>query len=383
MQRKIIVIAGAAMLAVGLAGASLSLWRNAAGNPSVTSGAPSGKARSNPSSSPIVVETATARGATASTSIRAIGSLRSDESVQIASEIAGRIAEINFREGETVAAGAVLVTLDDALAKAELSDAQARYDLAKANDDRASQLSRSGNVTEKAIDEATASLGIARAALELQKVRLAKHVITAPFAGRVGLRRMSPGSYLAIATPIVNLEKTDQLKVDFKLPEMYLPTVAIGQTVEIAVDAISGRTFEGTIYAIDPQVDVNGRAVQLRALLPNPDYALRPGLFARITVRGAQPREVVLVPESAVVPRSGETFAFHIDNGRAVEARIKLGDRRGGEVEILEGLAPRALVVIAGQQKLRSGSQVEIVPSAPIKPSVMPGSESPTTGRSL
>ena len=176
----------------------------------------------------IAVEAATARGATTTTDIRAIGSLRSDESVQITSEIAGRIAEISFLEGGTVNAGDILVKLDDALAQAEVADAKARYDLAEANNDRAKQLSRTGNVTEKAIDEAAANFEIARAALELQRVRLSKHVITAPFAGRVGLRKVSPGAFVAVGTPIVNLEKIDFLKVDFKLPELFLPSVNVG-----------------------------------------------------------------------------------------------------------------------------------------------------------
>src|SRR5688572_14679871 len=133
------------------------------------------KGRSKGAGGVIAVEAAKARGATTTTDIRAIGSLQSDESVQIASEIAGRIAEISFTEGGTVNANDILVKLDDALAQAEVADAQARYDLAAANNDRAKQLSQTGNVTEKAIDEATANFEIARAALELQRVRLAKH----------------------------------------------------------------------------------------------------------------------------------------------------------------------------------------------------------------
>ena len=115
----------------------------------------------------------------------------------------------------------------------------------------------------------------------------------------------------------MNLEKIDVLKVDFKLPELFLPSVNVGQTVDVIVDALPGRTFAGEIYAIDPQVDVNGRALQLRARLPNADFALRPGLFARVVVKGKQTREVVLVPESAIVPRGGETFVFRIENGKA------------------------------------------------------------------
>jgi len=321
----------------------------------------------------IAVEAATVRGATTTTDIRAIGSLQSDETVQITSEIAGRIAEISFTEGGTVNAGDVLVKLDDALAQAEVSDAKARYDLAEANNERAKQLSRTGNVTEKAIDEATANFEIARAAFELQRVRLAKHTIKAPFPGRVGIRKVSPGAFIAVGTPIVNLEKIDFLKVDFKLPELFLPSVNAGQTVDVIVDALPGRTFTGEIYAIDPQVDVNGRSLQLRARLPNSDFTLRPGLFARVLVKGKQTREVVLAPESAIVPRGGETFVFRIENGKAVEAKVKLGERRGAEVEVLEGLAANVQVVTAGQLKLRNGVAVEIVDVGRPAPAVRRG----------
>jgi membrane fusion protein, multidrug efflux system len=310
---------------------------------------------------PVAVEAAIARGATTTTDIRAIGSLRSDESVQIASEIGGRIEEIKFTEGAIVAAGDVLVKFDDDLAVAQVADAKARFDLAEANDKRARQLSASGFATEKAFDEAATRYEIARATLELERVRLAKHVVNAPFAGVVGLRKVSPGSFAAIGTPIVNLEKIDTLKVDFKLPELFLASVGVGQTVDVIVDAHPGRTFVGEIYAIDPLVDVNGRALALRARLPNADLALRPGLFARVLVRGKQTREVVLAPESAIVPRGGETFVFRIDAGKAMETRVKLGERRGAEVEILEGVIPNTKVVTAGQLKLRNGAAVEIL----------------------
>ena len=321
----------------------------------------------------IAVEAAAVRGATTTTDIRAIGSLQSDETVQITSEIAGRIAEISFTEGGAVNAGDVLVKLDDALAQAEVSDAKARFDLAEANNERAKQLSRTGNVTEKAIDEATANFEIARAAFELQRVRLAKHTIKAPFPGRVGIRKVSPGAFIAVGTPIVNLEKIDFLKVDFKLPELFLPSVNVGQTVDVIVDALPGRTFTGEIYAIDPQVDVNGRSLQLRARLQNSDSTLRPGLFARVLVKGKQTREVVLAPESAIVPRGGETFVFRIENGKAIEAKVKLGERRGAEVEVLEGLAANVQVVTAGQLKLRNGVAVEIVDAGRPAPAVRRG----------
>lgn len=338
------------------------------------------KGRGKGGGSATAVEAATARGATTTTDIRAIGSLRSDESVQITTETAGKVAEITFVEGGTIKAGDVLVKLDDALAQAEVADAKARYDLAEANNERAKQLSRTGNVTEKAIDEAAASFEIARAAFELQRVKLSKHIIAAPFGGRVGLRKVSPGAFVAVGTPIVNLEKIDFLKVDFKLPEQFLPSVNVGQTVDVVVDAQPGKTFAGEIYAIDPQVDVNGRALALRARLPNADLALRPGLFARVLVKGKQTREVVLAPESAIVPRGGETFVFRIDNGKAMEAKVKLGERRGAEVEIVEGVMPNTQLVTAGQLKLRNGAPVEVIDAGPAPAAKKDGASEPASG---
>jgi membrane fusion protein (multidrug efflux system) len=314
----------------------------------------------------VAVEAAIARGARTTTDIRAIGSLRSDESVQIASELAGRIEKINFAEGGAVKAGDVLVELDDDLAQASVADAKARFELADANNKRAQKLSASGFATEKSFDEAATKYEIARATLELERTRLAKHLVKAPFSGVVGLRQVSPGSFIAGGTAIVNLEKIDIVKVDFKLPELFLASVGVGQSVDVIVDAHPGKTFVGEIYAIDPLVDVNGRALALRARLPNPDMALRPGLFARVLVKGKQTREVVLVPESAIVPRGGETFVFRIDAGKAIETRVKLGERLGPEVEILEGVLPNTRVVTAGQLRLRSGSAVEVVEAEPL-----------------
>ena len=311
--------------------------------------------------SPAVVEVEKARAASTTRDIEAVGSLLSDESVEIASEIAGRVAEIAFKEGQPVEEGATLVKLDDRLARAEVDDAKARFDLAAANNERAKALSQRGHVTERAADEAVSNLETARAALELARVRLSKHGLKAPFSGVVGTRRVSPGAYLAAGAPIVNLEKIDTLKVDFKIPETFLGDVRVGQEIELAVDALPRRTFEGEIYAINPQIDVNGRSLQIRARIANPERLLRPGLFARIRVKGLEERSIVMVPESAVVPRGGESFVYRVENGRVVEEKVKLGERRDGSVEIVEGLDGAALVVTAGQQRLRNGAEVEIL----------------------
>jgi membrane fusion protein, multidrug efflux system len=318
----------------------------------------------------VPVETATAREVTSRSDIRSVGSLQSDESVQISSEVAGRVSEVLFREGQRVQAGEVLVKLDDALTRAELGEAQARLALAEANHRRTSSLARTGNTTQRAEDEATSALETARAAVELIKVRLDKLSITAPFTGVVGIRKISVGAYMSPGAPIANLEKIDELKVDFKVPEIHLADVKVGQEIEVTVDALPRRVFKGTIYAIDPMVDVNGRALTIRARLPNPDLVLRPGLFARITVNGQSEAKVVVVPEEAVVPRGDSALLYRIESGKAVETKVRLGSRMAGHVEILEGLAPEAIVVTAGQTRLRNGALVEVVSSTVSSPGV-------------
>lgn len=308
----------------------------------------------------VTVEVSEARGSSSTKDIRAVGSLRSDESVQIASEISGRVAEIFFKEGKPVAKGDQLVTLDDALAKAEVADAEARFELAKSNLGRARALSKTGNVTEKAQDEAASNFGTASAAVELAKTRLSKHIISAPFSGMIGSRLVSAGAYLTAGAAIVNLEKIDTLKVTFKLPEIHLAEIKTSQKIELTVDALPGEVFHGEIYAIDPQVDVNGRALQIRAFLPNRDMKLRPGLFARITVKGMKEQKVVIVPESAIVPKGGQSFVYRVNNGKVSETKVKLGSRSNAEVEIVAGLDPGAQVVTAGQQNLRDGQDVVI-----------------------
>lgn len=311
----------------------------------------------------IAVEAATAVATTSTEDLRAIGTLQSDESVQMSAEIAGRVTEIALSEGAPIEAGDILIKLDDALAIAEVDDAQARYNLAQGNLGRANSLAKSGNVTERARDEASTNAETARAALELAKVRLSKHVIRAPFSGVAGIRKVSPGAYITAGQAIVNLEKIDTLKIDFKLPELFLAQVKTGQTIEISVDALPDRTFSGTIYAIDPHLDVNGRALNIRAKLENPEFVLRPGLFSRIRVKGQTKRNVLVVPESAIVPRGQDKIIYRIENGQVREAKVTLGSRSNGLVEVLDGLDVDAKVVTAGQQKLKDGSHVEIVTS--------------------
>lgn len=315
----------------------------------------------------IAVEVAPARQADVTTDIRSIGSLQSDESVKVASEVAGRIQDIRFREGQHVKAGDVLIQLDASLVNASREETEARLELAKANYERAQRLQQTGSGTARALDEARAELNTANALLDSQRVQIAKHTITAPFDGVVGLRSVSPGAYIGVGTELVNLEKIDVLKVDFKVPETQLGRVAADQSVDVMVDALPGKSFTGTVYAIDPLIDVNGRALSIRARLPNPDLTLRPGLFVRVVLKGRDVRSAIFVPESAIVPRGQERLVWVVEGGKAQQKKVTLGERRAGEVEIASGLQPGATVVTAGQGRLRPDAAVEIV-SAPPSP---------------
>jgi len=292
--------------------------------------------------------------------IRAVGSLQPNEAVIVSSEIAGRIERLRFTEGEEVKAGDVLVELDATILRAELAKIQSDLTLAEANRERAMTLAQRGAGTLRARDEAIAAHQAAVANVALAQARLDKASITAPFSGIVGLRAVSAGAYVTPGDRLVGLADIDPIKVDFRVPELVLSSVRTGQAIRVTVDAVPGRTFEGRIYAIDPTVDVNGRAVRLRARVPNPDRVLFPGLFARVQIVVERRENAVLVPESAVFSRGQERLVYRVVDGHAVLTRVELGQRRPGQVEVIAGLGHEAVVVTAGQQQVRDGARVEI-----------------------
>lgn len=313
---------------------------------------------------PVAVEVSTVTVDTVVEELQAVGSLQPNEAVSIAPEIAGRIERIAFREGETVKAGEVLVQLDAAILKAELAKARSDLALAKANLERAVTLAGQGMGTLRARDEAQGAHQAAQANLELAEARLAKATLRAPLSGRVGLRAVSPGAYVAPGQRIVDLTSTHPLKLDFRVPELALTHLRPGLPVRITLDALAGRAFEGEITAIDPVVEVAGRSLQVRARVPNPKGELAPGLFARVQVVVARRENALLVPESAVFAREAKPHVYRVEGERARRVPVELGQRRPGFVEVRAGLAPGAVVVTAGQQQLREGARATIAKPA-------------------
>lgn len=346
-------------------GLSASPAGKPAGAPSGAPGAPGAAPAGGPPGAgaprPIAVEAVAVRIDKVQVTLSAVGTLRADEQVTISPEIEGRIAEIGFEEGKPVDKDRVLFRLDDVILKAEASQSRAELSLAEANFDRADTLLRQRSGTERQRDEAKYVLDKARANVELAASRLDKATVRAPFAGVVGLRAIGLGEYVTRGETIVTLQRIDPLKVDFRLPETDLGSVAVGQSLRINVDALPGKAFDGKIYAIDPQVDVNGRAIQLRADVPNPAGVLRPGLFARVELIAAARDQAMLVPESAIIAQGRDRFVYVVKDGKALRARVETGWRRPGEVEILGGIGKDDIVVTSGHQRLRDGAAVEII----------------------
>jgi membrane fusion protein (multidrug efflux system) len=308
--------------------------------------------------SDIAVSAAHVKVGTIRRQIETVGSLRSDESVMVRPEIAGRISEILFEEGQKIARGTPLVRLDAAIARAQVEQQNASLILSRVNHERAQDLMRKGAGSQRAFDEALAKLRADEATLALAQATLDKATLSAPFEGILGLRKVSVGDYVNPGQDIVNIENIDTLKVDFRVPETYAVHLKAGQAIRVSLDAIPGTTYDGKVYAIDPAHDPNGRAVILRARVANTDGLLRPGMFARVVLIIEDLKERLLLSETALVPMGQEHFVFRLVDGKARLTKIKIGQRRGGAIEVVEGLAPDSIIITEGALKLRDGTAV-------------------------
>lgn len=359
MKKAYIIGATSALILVGaLGGWFYGPQIKAAVTPGATASASTGNAQQGSQRDPIPVDIRPVSSGRVRQQIEAVGSLASNESVILRPEISGRVTEILFEEGQPVKRGAPLVRLDSTIARAQVSQAKASVALSQANFNRAKELFGRGAGTQRAHEEALAKLATDEAALALAQAVLDKSTITAPFDGVMGLRQISVGDYVNPGQALVNIESLDQLKVDFRIPEVHAHMIGVNQTIQVRVDALPGRTFEGKVYAMDPAFDPNGRAAILRARLPNPNKQLNPGMFARVTLIVEERADAVLVPETALVPVGNDIFAFRVVDGKAVMTKLRIGLRRGGEVEVLEGLSRNDQIIAEGGQKIRDGQYV-------------------------
>lgn len=321
--------------------------------------------------------------------VQAVGSLRARQSVMLRPELVGRVAALGFKDGQPVKKGQVLVQLDDVLQKADLQQALAQVAIAQANYKRTQELVAANFVAQQTLDTAAANLQVAQAQQALALARLSRMAIQAPFDGVAGIRLVNLGDYVKDGADLVALEDTRTMMVDFRLPERVGGKVKVGQSVEVTLDAMPGRNFKAVVEAIEPLFDANGRSVGVRAVMPNTGKAedpkpseagaLRSGMFARTTTVFSVNEAALVVPEESIVPQGGRQFVIKVvapgelpadataklppdTQWVSLRQEVKLGVRRQGKVEIVEGVSASDTVVVAGHQRLqRDGTPLRIV----------------------
>ena len=319
---------------------------------------------------PVVVESTPARLQAISEDIEAVGSLRSRQGTMVRAEVGGRVTQINFRDGQQIRRGQLLVQLDDRLQRAQVQQAQAELSIAQANHKRNSELVAQGFISQRGVDESAAAVQVAQARAELARATAARLRVLAPFDGVAGLRNISVGDYLKEGSDIVNLEDMAAMYVDFRLPERLQARVRPGQSARVQVEALPDRAFAAVVQAVDPQIDANGRSLNVRGCIDNRLLQLRPGMFARVNTRLGDDRQALMIPEEAVVSQGGRQTVVRLlrsegaDSGPGWTAQrvdVQTGTRQAGRVEIVRGLAEGERVVTAGHQRIqRDGTAVRL-----------------------
>ncbi|MDR0528804.1 MAG: efflux RND transporter periplasmic adaptor subunit [Zoogloeaceae bacterium] len=317
---------------------------------------------------PARVEVVTVRRVVFVEEASAVGSLKSNESVLLKPETSGRILEIHFKDGETARAGQLLFSLDAGIQEAELRQAKAQLALAQANHRRSEDLFQKKFISPQELDDTRATLKVREANVALAAARFSKTRIRAPFDGALGIRSVSPGDYVQEGAALARLEDIRLLKVDFRLPEALFSRLRPGLHLEVTTDVTPDTVFPAKLAVIDPLIDENGRSVACRALLDNREGRLRPGMFVRVRMvfsetsdSGASQGSLsLMIPEEAVI--SGAIPAvLRVESGIARHVPVRLGRRRAGQVEALEGLQEGDVIISAGHLKARDGAPVEPV----------------------
>lgn len=306
------------------------------------------------------VEAVALKPGTISKRITTIGKLRANEYVTIHSEMQGRIKEIAFKEGTMVKKGDTLIRFEDDELQAELAKAEADVEYRQVKFDRMQKPEFKGHVREHEYDQERGNLNIAKAAVELAKAKLAKATITAPFDGKIGLINVSVGAFIDTQKELVTIVDFDPMKIDFKIPEIHIHDIGVGQTAEVKVDSFPDQVFQATVEAIDSRVDPQTHSIAVRATIPNEDGKLQTGLFGSVGVIIGVKNDALIVPESALGREGDIEYVWVAVNGKAGRKRVLTGTKENGQVEITAGLREGEIVVTSGQLKLGEGTAVKI-----------------------
>jgi membrane fusion protein (multidrug efflux system) len=307
----------------------------------------------------------------------AVGTVRAFESIIVTAKVAGMIDKIAFEEGQKVKAGDIIVSLDALERRAEIQQRAAEINRATAmrNEvatrlDRAQALRRTGSGTEAQVEDLSAqvktlesAIASAEAQLKAADARLEDIVVRAPFAGRVGTRAVSLGAYLSPGTKITTLDDLSKVRLDFSVPENLLARLKSGQVVNAISAAFRDRVFKGKVSIVDTRVDPVTRSVRLTAEFDNQDEALKPGMFLTVSLEVTTKDDAVVVPEEAVVSEGLRHLVYPVKDNKVERRVIRIGQRQGGKVEVLDGLKAGETIVVLGVQRVAPGATVNARPA--------------------
>jgi membrane fusion protein (multidrug efflux system) len=308
----------------------------------------------------------------------AVGSITAVQGVTVTPELAGTISQIAFDSGAVVNKGDLLVKFDTSTEEAQLKAAQAQLEWTRVTVERTRSLRTNSTVSQSELDQTEAAWEQAKANADTIQATIDKKTIRAPFAGKLGIRQVDLGEYVDAGKPIVSLQALNPVYADFSLPQQDLSQLKTGMSVKVAVDTYTNKPFEGTLTAINPDLDTSTRNVRLQATLDNPDQLLRPGMFARIEVVLPSEENVLVVPATAILSAPYGDSVYVIEKGTNGPGQVvrqqfvRTGRTRGDFVTVESGLKTGERVVSAGLFKLRNGAAVtennDLVPKATEKP---------------
>jgi membrane fusion protein (multidrug efflux system) len=309
----------------------------------------------------LVAEVYVVEPSTIQETVQAVGTLAANESVDVVAELSRRLVAVDVTEGTAVEKGQRLFKLDDADLRAELERLEARRRLAARTEQRQRALLEYEKkaLSQQAYDQAVSELQAVEAEIAALRVTLARTEIRAPFAARVGLRRVSEGAWITPQTVMITLQDLSRIKVDFSLPERYAGDVALGQLFRFRV-AGRGDVFEGRVIAVEPAIEASSRSLRVRGIADNPTGALLPGASASVEVPMARTSQGILVPAEAVVPSVGGHSLYVIEDGRAAQREVQIGLRTQDAVEILRGVELGDQVLTTNLLRVRPGARVEV-----------------------
>lgn len=320
-----------------------------------------GKGKGGPAKS-LQVEGVVVKASDFTNNLEVTGTLEANESVELHSEVPGLITAIKFKEGTYVTKGSLLVKINDRDIQAQLQEALTKQRLSATNENRSRQLLEKGAISQEEYDTSMADLQSLKAQTQLIRAQLAKTAIYAPFSGKIGLRSVSVGEYLTPSTLIANLSSTNPLKVSFSVPEKYMGQVKLNSEISFTTDGFN-KKFAGRIYAIEPGINTQTRTLQIKALVPNSADELRPGSFSRIKLALSTIKNVLLIPNQAIVPVLKGKMVYISKDGKAQQVSVEAGTRTSEHIVITSGLKVGDTVLTTGAMALK--------PDAPVKVTVV------------